>query len=172
MSTRLTPPAAVNAALPASLREFPSSLDGSGLAIGIVMSRFNPQIGEGLLSACTGELQRLGVDTARCVLAVVPGALEIPLTLQTLARSGRFDALIAFGAVIRGETYHFEIVANDACRGLMEVQLSSGVPIANGILTCEDDDQAIARMHGKGIDCAQAAVEMARLLRNLAGEAA
>jgi 6,7-dimethyl-8-ribityllumazine synthase len=124
-----------------------------------------PGIGEGLLSACTGELQRLGVAAGRLSLATVPGALEIPLTLQTMARSGRFAALIALGAVIRGETYHFEIVANDSCRALMEVQLSTGVPIANGILTCEDDDQALARMHQKGIDCAQAAVEMANLLR-------
>jgi 6,7-dimethyl-8-ribityllumazine synthase len=81
-----------------------------------------------------------------------------------MARSGRFDALVALGAVIRGETYHFEIVANDSCRALMEVQLDSGVPIANGILTCEDDDQALARMHQKGADCAQVAVEMANLL--------
>ncbi|MCB1968137.1 MAG: 6,7-dimethyl-8-ribityllumazine synthase, partial [Candidatus Accumulibacter sp.] len=97
-------------------------------------------------------------------LATVPGALEIPLTLQTMAQSGRFDALVALGAVIRGETYHFEIVANDSSRGLMEVQLDCGVPIANGILTCEDDDQALARMQQKGSDCAQVAVEMANLL--------
>jgi hypothetical protein len=81
-----------------------------------------------------------------------------------MAQSERFDALVALGAVIRGETYHFEIVANDSCRGLMEVQLDSGVPIANGILTCEDDDQALARMQQKGADCAQVAVEMANLL--------
>ena len=118
----------------------------------------------GLLSASLSELQRLGVDEARITLATVPGALEIPLALQAMAQSGRFDALIALGAVIRGETYHFEIVANDSCRGLMEVQLDSGVPIANGILTCEDDDQALARMQQKGADCAQVAVEMANLL--------
>ena len=87
-----------------------------------------------------------------------------------MARSGRFDALIALGAVIRGETYHFEIVSNDSCRALMEVQIDTGIPIANGILTCEDDDQAIARMHQKGSDCAQVAVEMANLLGAIGGQ--
>jgi 6,7-dimethyl-8-ribityllumazine synthase len=153
-----------------NIRQYEAALDGTGLTIGVVMSRFNQGIGEGLLSACTGELQRLGVAAGRLSLATVPGALEIPLTLQTMARSGRFAALIALGAVIRGETYHFEIVANDSCRALMEVQLSTGVPIANGILTCEDDDQALARMHQKGIDCAQAAVEMGNLLRAIGGQ--
>ncbi|MBL8398343.1 MAG: 6,7-dimethyl-8-ribityllumazine synthase [Candidatus Accumulibacter sp.] len=170
MSTRLAPPATDHRLPQADIREYPPSLAGTGLAIGIVMSRFNPQIGEGLLSACNAELQRLGVDRDRSVLTTVPGALEIPLTLLTLARSGRFAALIALGAVIRGETYHFEIVANDSSRGIMEVQLATGVPIANGILTCESDDQALARMHAKGIDCAQAAVEMANLLRAFAGD--
>lgn len=150
-----------------NIYEYDASLEGGGLAIGIVMSRFNQDIGEGLLSACTAELKQLGVADRNIAIASVPGALEIPLTLQTMARSGRFDALVALGAVIRGETYHFEIVSNDSCRALMEVQLSSGVPIANGILTCEDDDQALARMQPKGADCARAAVEMARLLRAL-----
>ncbi len=148
-----------------NIREYDASLNGSGLAIAVVMSRFNQDIGEGLLSACTSELRRLGVGEGEITIATVPGALEIPLTLQTMASSGRFAALIALGAVIRGETYHFEIVANDSCRALMEVQLNSGIPIANGILTCEDDDQALARMHQKGSDCARAAVEMANLLR-------
>jgi 6,7-dimethyl-8-ribityllumazine synthase len=84
-----------------------------------------------------------------------------------MSQSGDFDALVALGAVIRGETYHFEVVSNDSCRAIMEVQLDTGVPIANGILTCEDDDQALARMQQKGADCAQAAVEMANLLRAL-----
>ena len=148
-----------------NIREYDASLNGYGLAIAVVMSRFNQDIGEGLLSACTSELRRLGVGEGEITIATVPGALEIPLTLQTMASSGRFAALIALGAVIRGETYHFEIVANDSCRALMEVQLNSGIPIANGILTCEDDDQALARMHQKGSDCARAAVEMANLLR-------
>ncbi|TLD45643.1 MAG: 6,7-dimethyl-8-ribityllumazine synthase [Accumulibacter sp.] len=147
------------------IREYPPTLDGTGLTVAVVMSRFNQDIGEGLLSACTSELVRLGVAEAAITVATVPGALELPLALQTMARSARYEALIALGAVIRGETYHFEIVANDSCRALMEVQLASGVPVANGILTCEDDDQAVARMHLKGIDCARAAVEMANLLR-------
>ena len=99
------------------------------------------------------------------LICTVPGALEAPLVLQTMAQSGSFDALVALGAVIRGDTYHFEVVSNDACRAIMEVQLDTGVPIANGILTCEDDDQALARMQQKGSDCAQAAVEIANLLR-------
>ena len=150
-----------------NIHEYDVSLIGHGLVIGMVMSRFNQDIGEGLLSACTNELKRLGVAEENIVLATVPGALEIPLALQTMARSGRFNALIALGAVIRGETYHFEVVANDACRALMEVQLQTGVPIANGILTCEDDDQALVRMQQKGSDCAQVAVEMTHLLRAL-----
>ncbi len=153
------------------IHEYDVRLTGEGLTVGVVMSRFNQDVGEGLLSACTDELKRLGVADGSIRIATVPGALEIPLTLQAMARHGRFDALIALGAVIRGETYHFEIVANDSCRALMEVQLQTGVPIANGILTCEDDDQALVRMQQKGIDCAQAAVEMANLLRLLREEA-
>ena len=147
--------------------EYDNNLDGAGLTIGIVMSRFNLPVCEGLLSACVAELKRLGVADGNMVIANVPGALEIPLVLQTMAQSKRYHALIALGAVIRGETYHFEVVANDSCRALMEVQLRSGVPIANGILTCEDDDQALVRMHQKGSDCAQVAVEMANLLHAL-----
>ena len=148
-----------------NIHEYDNSLAGAGLRIGIVMSRFNLPVCEGLLSACVAELKRLGVADANVVIASVPGALEIPLVLQVMAQSGRFDALVALGAVIRGDTYHFEVVSNDSCRAVMEVQLDSGVPVANGILTCEDDDQALARMQQKGTDCAQAAVEMANLLR-------
>ena len=148
-----------------TINEYESVMDGQGLSVGIVMSRFNRDICEGLLSACVSELCRLGVNERDIEIATVPGALETPLTLQNLAQSDRFDALIALGAVIRGETYHFEVVSNDACRGVMEVQLDTGIPIANGILTCEDDEQALARMQQKGTDCAQAAIEMANLLR-------
>ena len=148
-----------------NIYEYPSSLEGHGLSVGVVMSRFNQDICEGLLSACTVELRRLGVSESDIEIATVPGALEIPLVLQNMAQSDRFDALIALGAVIRGETYHFEVVSNDSCRAVMDVQLDAGVPVANGILTCEDDDQALARMQQKGTDCAQAAVEMANLLR-------
>ena len=148
-----------------TIYEYAPALAGDGLAIGIVMSRFNPDIGEGLLAACVGELKRLGVADGDIEIASVPGALEIPLVLQTMAQSDRYDGLIALGAVIRGETYHFEVVSNDSCRAVMEVQLDTGIPVANGILTCEDDDQALARTQTKGADCAQAAVEMANLLR-------
>lgn len=146
------------------LFEYSENLDGEGLSVGVVMARFNLDVCEGLLSACVAELQKLGVDAADIRIASVPGALEIPLVLQRMAQSDRYDALIALGAVIRGETYHFEVVSNDACRGVMDVQLETGVPIANGILTTEDDDQALARMAEKGADCARAAVEMANLL--------
>lgn len=148
-----------------NIYEYETVLAGKGLAVGVVMSRFNQDICEGLLAACTGELKRLGVAEGDIEIAAVPGALEIPLVLQTMAQSRRFDALVALGAVIRGDTYHFEVVSNDACRAVMEVQLETGVPVANGILTCENDDQALARMQQKGSDCAQAAVEVANLLR-------
>ena len=148
-----------------NIYEYEPALAGDGLTVGIVMSRFNPDICEALLAACTTELRRLGVADCAIEIATVPGALEIPLALQTMAQSDRFDTLIALGAVIRGETYHFEVVSNDSCRAVMEVQLDTGIPIANGILTCEDDDQALARTQQKGSDCAQAAVEMANLLR-------
>ena len=151
-----------------SIYEYESTVLGEGLVVGIVMSRFNQPICEGLLSACVGELRRLGVADCDIEIATVPGALEIPLALQTMAQSDRFDALIALGAVIRGETYHFEVVSNDSCRAVMEVQLDTGIPVANGILTCENDDQALARMQVKGADCAQAAIEMANLLRAVA----
>jgi 6,7-dimethyl-8-ribityllumazine synthase len=153
------------------IHEYERDLDGRELSIGIVMSRFNQDACEGLLSACVAELARLGVGARAIEIATVPGALEIPLALQSLAHSQRFDALIALGAVIRGETYHFEVVANDSCRAVMEVQLDLGIPIANGILTCEDDAQALSRMGQKGVDCAQAAVEMANLLRAIGARA-
>ena len=140
---------------------------GAGLRIGIVMSRFNADVGEGLLSSCTAELLKRGVSGADVRIVSVPGALEAPLALQKMAVSGEYDALIALGAVIRGETYHFEIVSNEACSGITTVQLDTGVPIANGILTTENDDQALARMMEKGADCAIAAIEMANLLKKL-----
>jgi 6,7-dimethyl-8-ribityllumazine synthase len=150
-----------------NITEIDPNLNGAGLKVGVVMARFNIDICEGLLSACTAELKKLGVASENITIATVPGALEIPLVLQTMAQGGDFDALVALGAVIRGETYHFEVVSNDACRAIMDVQLHTGVPVANGVLTCEDDDQALARMQTKGADCAQAAVEMTNLLRAL-----
>ena len=145
--------------------EYPTDLDGAALCIGIVVGRFNQDIGDGLLSACTAELGKLGVAHADIEVVTVPGALEIPLVLQKLAGTGRFDALVALGAVIRGETYHFEVVSNQSADGVMQVQLDTGVPIANGILTTDNDDQAAERMHEKGAHCARAAVEMANLLK-------
>lgn len=147
--------------------EFEPILNGSELRIGIVMSRFNLDIGEGLLGACTAELKKNGVQDANLLLITVPGALEIPLALKKLALSDQFDALIALGAVIRGDTYHFEIVANESAHGITIAQLETGVPIANGILTTDDDDQAIARMSQKGTDAARVALEMANLHINI-----
>jgi 6,7-dimethyl-8-ribityllumazine synthase len=140
---------------------------GAGLRIGIVMSRFNGDVGEGLLSSCTATLVKHGVAPSSMRIVTVPGALEAPLALQKMAQSGRYDALIALGAVIRGETYHFEIVSNEMASGITTVQLDTGVPIANGILTTDNDDQALARMMQKGADCALAAIEMANLLKKL-----
>lgn len=137
------------------------------MRIGIVLSRFNPEIGNGLLAACEAELLKLGVAADDIILATVPGALETPVVLHQMADSDEFDALIALGAIIRGETYHFEVVANESARGVSDVQLSTGIPVANAILTTEDDDQAIARMAIKGAEAATVAVEMANLLRQL-----
>ncbi len=149
------------------MREIEKNLNGNGMQIGIVLSRFNSDIGDGLLSACKSELLKLGVASEAITIATVPGALETPLLLQHMALSERFDALIALGAIIRGETYHFEVVANESARGISEVQLNTGVPVANAVLTTEDDDQAIARMHVKGTEAAQVAVEMANLVKAL-----
>lgn len=150
-----------------NVEELEPDLNGAGLRIGIVMSRFNVEVGEGLLSSCTAALLKRGVREADVRIVTVPGALEIPLALQRMAQSGRYDALIALGAVIRGETSHFDIVARESASGVTMVQLDTGVPVANGILTTENDDQALARMSEKGADCATAAIEMANLLKKL-----
>lgn len=143
------------------------NLDGAGKKVGIVQSRFNPDVCDGLLSACYSELLRLGINKEDILIATVPGALEVPLILQHMALSEKYDALIALGAIIRGETYHFEVVANESARGISEVQLNTGVPVANAVLTTEDDDQAIARMTVKGTEAAQVAIEMANLVSAL-----
>ena len=139
-------------------------LDGAELRIGIVQARFNAWAGEALLAACLAELANLGVDEGDITLLTVPGALEIPLALQTLAATADFDTLIGLGAVIRGETYHFEIVAEQSAAGLARISLDHHVPVVNAILTTEDDDQAKARVAGKGAEAARVAVEMANLL--------
>ena len=150
-----------------SMEEIEAAVDGAGLRIGIAVARFNAGIGDGLLASCTAALTKLGVRAADVTIITVPGALELPLALQKMAGMGAFDALIALGAVIRGETYHFEIVASESARGIMSVQLDTGLPIANGILTTENDDQAEVRMAQKGADCAAVAVEMVNLLQEL-----
>lgn len=133
------------------------------MRLGIVASLFNEEISQQLLQRARAEAQKLGVDAA---VVTVPGALEIPLALQWMAQSGRFDALAAVGAVIRGDTYHFEVVANESARGLMDVALESGLPIANGILTTDDEGQAKARLD-KGAEAVRVAVEMAKLRARL-----
>ena len=141
------------------------NLDGRNLRIGIVQSRFNEPVVTGLLNACVAELQKYGVDLDAIDYVSVPGALEIPVVLQTMAHTQKYDALIAIGAVIRGETYHFEVVANESCRGVMDATLETGVPIANGILTVDTDEQALVRTAEKGADCARVAIEMAHILK-------
>ncbi len=142
-------------------------LIGEGLRIGIVRARFNEAITAKLAEACLSELDRLDVDSSEIRHVSVPGALEIPLALKAMADSGDFDALIALGCVIRGETYHFELVADQSGAGVMRVSLDHGVPIANAILTVEDEPQAWARAEEKGRDAARVAVEMANLLEDL-----
>ncbi len=139
------------------------NLSGRGLRVAIVRARFNERVGTAMLAACRARLVELGVAEGDITVASVPGALEVPLALQKLAASGRFHALVALGAVIRGETYHFEIVSNESAAGIMQVQLDTGVPIANGILTTENDEQADVRSSVKGGECADAAIEMANL---------
>ena len=150
------------------MKEIEKNLNGAGMRIGIVQSRFNPAIGEGLLAACRAQLVQHGVRDADITLATVPGALEIALLLQQMAQGRKFDALIALGAVIRGDTYHFEIVANESARAVGEVQLHSGIPIANAILTTDTDEQADGRMNTKGAEAAAVAIEMANVLKALA----
>jgi 6,7-dimethyl-8-ribityllumazine synthase len=142
-------------------------LEGKSLKIGIVMSRFNELVCQGLLTSCRKALADCGVAEPHITLVRVSGALEIPLALQKLAQSGRYHALIALGAVIRGETYHFEVVSNESARGVMDVQLEWGIPVANGILTTENDDQALSRVAEKGAEAARVAVEMANLLKGI-----
>jgi 6,7-dimethyl-8-ribityllumazine synthase len=147
-------------------------LDGAGLRIGLVQARFNEWAGQALATACIAELLALGVDEDDITHVTVPGALEVPVALRKLAANEDFDALIAVGCVIRGETYHFEIVADVSARGVAEVALATGLPVANAILTTDTEQQARARVEEKGRDAARVAVEMANLLWNLddAGE--
>jgi 6,7-dimethyl-8-ribityllumazine synthase len=140
-------------------------LQGCTVRVGIVQSRFNFDITNALLTSCTTELKRLGVSDENIECVTVPGALEIPIALELLAKDEVFDVLIAIGCVIRGETYHFELVANESARGISSVALNSRTPIINTVLTTNDLIQAQERKHEKGIDAARSAVEMANLLR-------
>jgi 6,7-dimethyl-8-ribityllumazine synthase len=142
-------------------------LDGKKLHIGIVQSRFNEGITQVLLQACKAELLALGVSDKHITHVSVPGALEIPTALQALAVKDEFDALIALGCIIRGETYHFELVANESGAGVTRVALDNNLPVANAILTCDNVSQAVARQEEKGRDAARVAVEMANLVNEL-----
>lgn len=142
-------------------------LDGNELVIGIVQARFNESITDALAQACRAELLALGVQEKDIDHVHVPGALEVPVALQALAEKGGYDALIALGCIIRGETYHFELVANESAAGVTRVALDYQLPVANAILTTENVEQAVARQTDKGRDAAQVAVEMANLLEQL-----
>jgi 6,7-dimethyl-8-ribityllumazine synthase len=153
----------------AKISVYEGELEGDGLRIGVVQSRFNEDICGGLRDACVEELLALGVSQDDIFVCTVPGALEIPLVLQRLAASDQFDALVALGAVIRGETYHFELVSNEIGRGVSQVQTDMDTPVANGVLTCDTEEQARERIVEKAQDCARCAVEMANLLIALQG---
>jgi len=146
-----------------TIKRLQGDVSAASRRVGIVLSRFNREVGEGLLAGALRALREAGVDDAHVTLVSVPGALETPLVLQRMAQSGDYDALVALGAVIRGETYHFEIVSNESAAGVSSVALEFGIPIGNGILTCENDAQALARMDQKGYEAVQAALEIAVL---------
>ncbi|HRM21164.1 MAG TPA: 6,7-dimethyl-8-ribityllumazine synthase [Neisseria sp.] len=145
------------------------NLNGKGLRIGIVQARFSNEIGSAMLQVCTDKLQEMGVKAKHITVATVPGALEVALVLQNMAASGRYDALVAIGAVIRGETYHFELVANESGAAITRVGLDFNIPIANAVLTTENDEQAHVRIEEKARDAAVVAVECANLINTLIG---
>ena len=142
-------------------------MQGADLRIGIVQARFNADITDTLARSCKEELAALGVPADQIVHVTVPGALEVPVALQALAEQEQFDALVALGCIIRGETYHFELVANESGSSVSRIALDYQIPIANAIITTENMDQAVARQTDKGRDAARVAVEMANLLDKL-----
>ena len=144
-----------------------TDMDGSNLHIGIVQARFNLDVTTALVQACLAELKTLKVPESNLHQVSVPGALEVPVALQALAQTQRFDALIALGCIVRGETYHFELVANESGSAITQLALDHGLPIANAILTTENLPQAVARQTDKGRDAARVAVEMALLMQSL-----
>lgn len=145
-------------------------LNGEGLHLGIVRARFNEEIGLAELDACLAELAELGVDERDVMVVTVPGALELGVALAQMAETFEFDALIALGAVVRGETYHFEVVSNESAATISRIALETGIPVANGVLTTETEEQANVRAAEKGRDCARTAVEMANLAAALEPE--
>jgi 6,7-dimethyl-8-ribityllumazine synthase len=145
-----------------------SRLEGRKLVIGIVQARFNQDVTNTLAKACWDELLARGVEEKNIEHVQVPGALEVPVALQAMAEKGGFDALIALGCIIRGETYHFELVSNESAAGVTRVSLDYQLPIANAILTTENMEQALARQVDKGRDAALVAIEMANLLDDIA----
>ena len=148
----------------------PTKLDGTDLRIGIVVARFNEYAGRGEFESCLDELKKLGVLEEDVTKVSVPGALEIPFALQKFAQTDEYDALIALGAVIRGETYHFELVSNESGAGISRIALDYDIPVANGVLTTENDEQCEERIDMKGRDCARCAVEMANLAKEFVSE--
>jgi len=150
-----------------SLASDDQRLDGKKLYIGIVQARFNESITNALAQACKAELAALGVQDKHVDHVLVPGALEVPVALQAMAEKSQYDALIALGCIIRGETYHFELVANESGAGVSRIALDYQLPVANAILTTENMEQAIARQTDKGRDAARVAVEMANLLNEI-----
>lgn len=144
-----------------------NDLDGTDLRIGIVQARFNEKLTDQLAQSCIAQLEALGVAAKHIKRITVPGALEVPVALNAMAQSDRYDALVALGCIIRGETYHFELVANESGAGVSRVSLDHEIPIANAILTVENEAQAWARAEEKGRDAARVAVEMANLLEEL-----
>ena len=146
------------------IKRISPDINGDGRRVGVVVSRFNAAIGDALLAGALRGLADAGVADRDITVVTVPGALETPLALQRLAQTGGFDALVALGAVVRGETYHFETVANESAAGVSSVQLEFGIPVGNGILTTDTDEQARVRADVKGFEAAQAALELANLL--------
>ena len=144
-----------------------ADLDGTGLRVAIVRARFNDALTLALETACLAELEALGVAVRDVKRVTVPGALEIPVALKALAEREQHDALVALGCIIRGETYHFELVANESGAGVSRVSLDHQLPIANAILTVENEAQAWARAEAKGRDAARVAIEMANLMDDL-----
>jgi 6,7-dimethyl-8-ribityllumazine synthase len=145
-------------------------LTASDLRIAIVVARFNEDVTRRLLRGALNALKERGVEDPDVLW--VPGSLELPVTALALAEKGNHDAIVCLGCVIRGETYHFELVANQAAAGIMQVQLDTGVPVAFGVITTEDKEQALARSgpkNNKGADAAEAAIEMANLMREIQG---